>query len=86
MASMRQEADQMRRVGDRLAAVTQAAAVAEGATFVDMNKIGRDHNACSADPWTRGWRDAGAASFHPTARGAEATAAAIAQVVGERMR
>lgn len=86
LALTSQEADQMRRVGDRLAAVTRAAAAAEGATFVDMNKIGRDHGACSPDPWTRGWRDAGAAPFHPTARGAQATAAAIAQVVGERMR
>jgi lysophospholipase L1-like esterase len=72
------EADLMRRAGDGLAAATKAATVQGGALVADMDKLGADHDACSAVPWVSGWKDAGVAPFHPTMSGAEATAAAVA--------
>lgn len=68
----------MRRVGDRLAAVTGAAARASGATFIDMHALGADHHACAAEPWVNGWQSAGETPFHPTRAGAEAMARANA--------
>lgn len=78
------EADLMRQVGDRLAAVTRSAADEGGALLVDMHRLGASHNACSAEPWTSGWTNAPVARFHPTARGAEATAAAISDALNPR--
>ncbi|MBN9479077.1 MAG: SGNH/GDSL hydrolase family protein [Bordetella sp.] len=75
------EAALMRDVGDRLAATTEAAARAGGAIYVDMNRLGQAHDPCSPEPWTRGWKKAGAAPFHPTLRGAEATAEQIAMAL-----
>lgn len=72
------EADAMRRVGDQLAAATREAAKQGGALLVDMHRLGAAHHACSSDPWTYGWHNAGIAPFHPTLKGAAATAAAIA--------
>jgi lysophospholipase L1-like esterase len=77
------EADLMRQVSSRLATVTRAAAGEGGAVLVDMNALGAAHDACSLDPWTRGWTNGGAAPFHPTQRGAQATAEAVGRVVGE---
>jgi len=74
------EADIMRQVGDQLAATTRSAAAQGGAILVDMNALGAAHNACSSSPWTRGWTNAGAAPFHPTLLGAEATAEAVSAV------
>lgn len=71
------EANLMRQVGDQLAATTKAAADQGGAVLVDMNALGAGHDACSADPWTRGYVNAGVAPFHPTLAGAKATAAAV---------
>ena len=78
-----QEADMMRAVGDALAEATRRAAAANGATVVDMHRLGADHHACSATPWTTGWKKAGAAPFHPTQAGARATADAVAAAVAE---
>ena len=75
------EAEGMRQTADRLAEATRVAAAEGGAILVDMNTIGTVHNACSADPWTRGWTNAGAAPFHPTLAGAKATAAAVSAVL-----
>jgi lysophospholipase L1-like esterase len=75
------EAATMRQVADRLAAVTAEVAAAKGARLVDMNRLGNGHDACAADPWTRGWSNGGVAPFHPTLAGARATAAAIAAAV-----
>lgn len=75
------EAALMREVGDRLAATTRAAARDGGAVLVDMHVLGAAHHACSASPWTSGWRDARGAPFHPTRLGAEATAEAISGVL-----
>jgi hypothetical protein len=47
-----------------------------------MNAIGAAHHACSPTPWTRGWTNAGAAPFHPTLLGAQATAEAISRAIG----
>ena len=71
------EAAGMREVGDRLAEVTRSAAREGGAVLVDMHALGAGHDACSAEPWTKGWVGAKGAPFHPNADGAEATAAAI---------
>lgn len=71
------EADQMRLVAAHLAETTRAAAEEAGAVLVDMHVLGAAHHACSRDPWTTGWRDAGPAPFHPTLAGATATATAI---------
>ena len=77
----RTEADMMRQVADRFAATMRVAVVEGGAILVDMHRLGAGHHACSADPWTYGWANAGASPFHPTARGAEATAKAIARAL-----
>jgi hypothetical protein len=76
------EADQMRRVGNQLAAATLSAARLAGALAVDMHTLGAAHHACSAQPWTRGWTNGGISPFHPTLRGAEATAGAISNTLG----
>lgn len=76
------EADAMREVADRLAATTRAAAANGGAMLVDMHSLGAAHNACSAEPWTRGWGGTTGARFHPTRLGAQATAKAIAERLG----
>ena len=75
------EADFMRKVGDQLAATTRAAVRRGGATLVDMHSLGANHDACSAAPWTRGWTNGGAAPFHPSILGAQATADAIARAL-----
>ena len=68
------EAAAMRAVGDRLAATTRQVARSGGADLVDVSSPAGDHDACSADPWVTGWKEAGAAPFHPTRRGAVAVA------------
>lgn len=78
------EAATMREVADDLAAATRAAAAEGGAQVVDMHTLGRDHNACSAQPWVTGWKDAGPAPFHPNAAGAHATASAIADLLARQ--
>lgn len=75
------EADAMRTAADQLAATTRSAAEEGGAILVDMHSIGAAHHACSANPWTYGWSNAGAAPFHPTLAGAGATAEAISQTL-----
>ena len=77
------EADMMRTVGDRLAAATEAAAQKSGAIFVDMHAVGSEHSSCSREPWVTGWTNGGIAPFHPTAKGAEATANAIAKALSD---
>jgi lysophospholipase L1-like esterase len=72
-----EEADQMRVVGDRLAALTSAVAQEASAIAVDMHILGAGHDACSAEPWVNGWHNTVGTAFHPTMAGAKATAAAI---------
>lgn len=71
------EANLMRSTADQLAAATRSAARRGGAMIVDMHRLGANHHACSNEPWTYGWHNAGVAPFHPTLQGARATAAAI---------
>ena len=73
--------DQARRsyqIGEFLADATRAAAHDSGALLVDMHRLGADHHACSATPWTNGWKDIQGTPFHPTLLGARETARAIA--------
>lgn len=73
--------DQARRsyqIGEFLADATRAAANDSGALLVDMHRLGADHHACSATPWTNGWKDIQGTPFHPTLLGARETARAIA--------
>lgn len=76
-----QEADDMRAVGERLAAATRKAALESGALLVDIQRLGADHHACSAEPWVNGWIDAQGTQFHPTEKGARAMAEAVAQML-----
>lgn len=71
----------MRDVGDRMAAATRAATKQGDAILADMHVAGEGHNACSADPWTKGWTDLAKAPFHPTISGARATADAISSAL-----
>ena len=71
------EADEMRNVGNSLAALTSAIAQDAGALVVDMHKLGAGHDACSAEPWVNGWHNTAGTAFHPTMAGAKATATAI---------
>lgn len=77
------EAELMRRVEIRLAAVTRSAAQSRGAIVVDMHALGARHNACSAKSWTKGWGSVAQAPFHPSGLGAQATADAIAAALGD---
>ena len=78
------EAAVMRQVESQLSTVTYAAARRSGAMVVDMNAAGVDHNACSAAPWTKGWGAIAESPFHPTTRGANATAEAIIAAIRSR--
>ncbi len=75
------DAELMRDVANRFAATSRAAAEITGVRFVDMHSLGAKNHACSVLPWTYGWANAGLAPFHPTKRGARATANAIARAV-----
>jgi lysophospholipase L1-like esterase len=77
-----QEAALMRTVADRLADVTRRAALAAGATVIDMAILSAGHHACSCDAWTFG-DQAKAPAFHPTLSGAEATAREIWQAIAD---
>ena len=72
------QAELSRQVGERLAIVSREAANESGAIFVDMNAIGREHNACSTIQWVFPANIESGAPFHPSHAGARATADAIA--------
>jgi lysophospholipase L1-like esterase len=74
-------ADLSRDVASRLRRVTQDAAEGSGALFVDMATLGAGHDACSDTPWINGARPRTGTPFHPNAAGANATAAAVFEVV-----
>lgn len=80
------QVDAMREVGNRLAAETAAAARAGGAILVNAHAAGADHNACSAEPWVNGMRDAQGAPFHPNAAGAKAVAELVTAELSEANR
>ena len=77
-------ADRARHLAARLGQITRDAAHAAGATFVDLDRLGHGHDACSSDPWVNGASPTGAlaAPFHPTAAGMRAAATAIELQMG----
>lgn len=72
------QAELSRQVGERLAVVSRKAADESGAIFVDMNEMGREHNACSTMPWVLPATIESGTPFHPSHAGARATSEAIA--------
>lgn len=72
------QAELSRQVGERLAVVSREAADQRGVIFVDMNAMGREHNACSTMQWVLPATIESGAPFHPSHAGARATADAIA--------
>ena len=74
------EAELGRRVADRLAAITAAAAADTGCELVPAATASRDHHAWSSDPWTVGagfplsFLRGKPAPFHPNAAGMRAVA------------
>lgn len=80
------EAAEMRVVGERLAGVTRKVAQQEGATLIDMQRLGVGHDACSASPWVNGWVDPAGTPFHPTLSGAKAIAEEIAKATSAQAK
>jgi len=76
-----EDAETMRTVGEHLAKITRGAALEGGAILVDMQHLGADHHACSAEPWVNGSTETVGAEFHPTLAGALATARAISDAL-----
>ncbi|TCP36600.1 SGNH/GDSL hydrolase family protein [Sphingomonas sp. BK235] len=66
----------------RLARVTAAVARRERATLLRAGALSRGHDSCSAEPYAVGRSDTGA-SWHPTAAGHAAIAAALVRLLGE---
>jgi lysophospholipase L1-like esterase len=81
-----EQVELMRPVAAELANATRAAALASGATLVDMAAMSVGHDACSSEPWVNGLAPASGAAFHPTLAGTTATAHEISKVVGLNAR
>lgn len=62
----------------RMAEITAQSAAAEGALLLPAGDLSRGHDACSAEPWSAGYPGK-PASWHPTAAGHAAIAAALAE-------
>lgn len=71
------QADLSREIAVRLRDATRLAAERSGALFVDMGPASAGHDACSPEPWVNGADPSDGAAFHPTAAGAQATAAEV---------
>lgn len=73
------DADRMRTIAARLAAVTKDAARASDAGLVDLATLSRDHGVCATAPWLNARHPTGAltAPLHPNTAGMHAAAAAI---------
>ncbi|MGK6321764.1 SGNH/GDSL hydrolase family protein [Sphingomonas sp. DT-51] len=67
----------------RLARVTAAVARRERTTLLRVGALSRGHDSCSAAPYAVGRSDTGA-SWHPTAAGHEAIAAALVRLLSGR--
>ncbi|MET0364703.1 MAG: SGNH/GDSL hydrolase family protein [Sphingobium sp.] len=81
------EAEEYRTLGQRLAEVTDRVARAHGATVLPIDRLSRDHSACSATPWSHGM-SAGydmkqGAPWHPNSAGHAAIAQALAELLGK---
>ncbi len=66
----------------RLARLTAAAARRERATLLRAGALSRGHDSCSAEPYAVGRSDTGA-SWHPTAAGHAAIAAALVRLLDQ---
>jgi lysophospholipase L1-like esterase len=77
------DADAMRPVATRLAAITQEAARSHGAEVLDVAEMSQDHNVCSADPWIAGaYPPKMTAALHPNIEGMTAIAAGLNRMLG----
>lgn len=76
-------ADRIRRLAAILHRITREAAAAGNAGFVDLDTLGRGHDACSAVPWINGAHPGGRlpAPFHPNLAGMTAAARAVETVL-----
>lgn len=75
-----QEVALMRPVAEKLAAVTRAAASDSGVALLDVATLGRGHEACSSEPWTRGALT-DETPFHPSNTGTDAIALELAKML-----
>ena len=67
-----------RGIASRVEQATAAAAVATGATLVDLAAASRGHDACSAQPWVESYRPAaGRSTYHPNEAGMRAAATLV---------
>lgn len=86
------EAELGRHVAEKLAEITESAAIESGCEIVRAGLASRDHHAWSAEPWTNGavslagtaasLLNRGPAPFHPNAAGMRA----VADLVVEQLR
>jgi lysophospholipase L1-like esterase len=76
------EIDAFRRIGARLAEAFAAAATRTGADLVRASALGAGHALGSPEPWVTGFRPSlRSAPFHPNARGMQAVADALYELV-----
>ncbi|HEX7874624.1 MAG TPA: SGNH/GDSL hydrolase family protein [Sphingobium sp.] len=84
------EAEEYRALGQRLAEITDRVAHAHGATVLPIDRLSRDHSACSAAPWShgmsKGYDMKQGAPWHPSSEGHAAIAQALAGLLDRRQR
>lgn len=72
-----------RSIASRLVDATATAAVATGATLVDLAAASQGHDACSASPWLESYFPAaGRVGYHPNEAGMKAAAALVETALG----
>ncbi len=80
------EADAVREIARRLAAITAKAATDNGADILKASALSKGHDACSKDPWMYGYprpeAPVAGAQYHPNAKGMTAIAAALEKLLG----
>jgi lysophospholipase L1-like esterase len=77
-----EQADHVRGVAARLAAITRKVAQESGADLLDAGSLSRTHNACSGDPWVLGAHPHGVSipPFHPNREAMQAVGDALAKM------
>lgn len=80
------EAHRIRKISERLARITSAAAAKAGAMVVPTDQLSAGHTACDAEPWSIGAVQTDSNSegllWHPNRRGHEVIAAEILKMLG----
>ena len=80
------DADALRAVANRLAALTASVARAEKADVIQTASLSKGHDVCAADRWAEGaWLGAGPpayAAYHPNFAGHTAVAGALDRLLG----